>query len=571
MKITGKTVVHGIGIGKCQILNKSIDKYLDAYIAGSIEVEHARFIQVYEEIKSELIKMIKYTDESEDIGLEIMKAHLAILDDMMLHDSVKVNIDNKKSAPKAILVAKEEVSGLLEVLEDPYLKERALDVRDICNQLINRLLGIEEMVIKENSVLVAYDIEPSIMAKLKKEKVAGIVLGSGSLTSHTIIIARAKGIPTLVGVNFEELFINESDILILDSDNNLLVNPSTELVNVYKLKKEEMEQLDKYYLKYANEPAITKDGRRITVAANISSPDEVDMMTDKGFEGVGLFRTEFIFMDKRELPSEEEQFAAYRYAIENSVSNLCVIRTLDIGGDKPLPSIQQEDEDNPFLGYRAIRICLEEKELYRTQLRSILRASAYGKAAILIPMVININEIIETKEILEVLKKELTLNEIPFDNEIQIGIMVETPASAVMSDKFAQYVDFFSIGTNDLVQYTLAVDRGNQKIAHLYNYFNPSILRLIDMVVKNAHAEGKWVGVCGEMGADPRTLLALLALNVDEISMSPSLVPKNKEHIRKFSTENIDINHMLAIQEPDIMEDYLETVLRQTSTIKGGD
>jgi phosphotransferase system enzyme I (PtsI) len=569
MKLNGKTVVKGIAIGKICKINQDIDEYVKKYQRHSVDEESRKVKQAVVDICDYLNEMLNKNSEMTVVEIEIMNTHLLMLSDPALAEMIHNNIENGDSAPTAVEKAKIEMCSYFEGIEDSYLKERMLDIEDVSNRIIHKLLGIKRIEFQGvSNIIVANDIEPSMIASFSKKKIAGLVLENGSTTSHAIIIARAKGIPTLVGIDFEGVELKEADKVILDGHNKMIIKPTEDLINTFLRKREIEEKLNACYIKHAKEKAITKDYKTITVAGNISKPSDVEQFSEYGVEGVGLFRSEFLFMDRPTLPTEEEQFIAYKQAVEGADGYLCIVRTLDIGGDKPLPVLMQENEKNPFLGYRAIRICLEEPELFRTQLRAIIRASAFGKMAILIPMIINVDEILRTKAIIEEIKEELLSSGITYDSDIEIGIMVETPASAIMADTFAKYVDFFSIGTNDLVQYTLAVDRGNQKIAKLYNYFNPAVIKLIKMVIDAAHRKNKWVGVCGEMASDENALLALLEFGVDEISMGPLSVPKCKAVVRDFGKNFVDGKKLLEMETPEEVEAYLTDLAKKMNNDK---
>lgn len=560
MKIKGNIAVKGIAIGYIQKVNNNIDEYLESYVQQDEKTEMEKYQHAVKQVKYELQQLVDECN-SQDQDTAIMDAHLLMTQDIMLIDKITSNINNGESAPDAIKNASFELENMLKELEDSYFQERASDVKDVCNQILLKVLGIEKLAIKgSEKIIVADDLEPSFVASVNNEQVAGFVLKNGSTTSHAIIIARGKGIPTIVGADFDISLIEEDKKAIINQDGLLIIEPTIEEEKLYKQKKTNTQRLQTYFLSKVNNLAKTLDNNIIAVAANIALSEEAKSIEEYGAEGVGLYRTEFLYMESNQLPSEEKQFEAYKKAIIGCNGNLCIIRTLDIGGDKPSEALDLSAEENPFLGYRAIRICLDNKDLFKQQLRSIIKASAYGETAILLPMIINVDEIIKAKEIINEIMIELEQDKISYDKNIKIGIMIETPASVIMAPLLIKYVDFFSIGTNDLTQYTLAVDRGNQKVSHLYNYYNPAIIHSIKMVIDAAHKENKWVGVCGEMGADNKSIIALLALDIDELSMSMIMIPEKKEFIRNYSNNLVNINKLLDCKTPQEVEFYLGTI-----------
>lgn len=574
MDYQGKCVVEGIGIGSVLLLQDTFDEELAAYKLDHVDVEKSKYQDAVMKASvqlSEILDKAKVKNDKEQ--MEIMGAHLMMIQDPMLEETVYQYIGEGVAAPSAVLKASEEVASVLSNLEDAYLRERAADVKDIGKRLVRLLLGIEEPSFEgEGIVLCGEDIEPSIMANLSKEQVAGIVMGSGSSTSHAVIIAKAKGFVTLVGLGSAIASLKNGAYAIIDGyEGKLIIEPDDRDIKKYQEAIKIETEKKAYYLSLTDLPAVTLDGHEITLAANIGNPKDIDDAIQYGCKGVGLFRTEFVFMGKKQLPTENEQFEAYKYVIEKVSNDLCVIRTMDIGGDKPLDYLAIEKEDNPFLGWRAIRICLERTDIFMTQIRAILRASVYGKVAIMIPMIINLEEIREAKALIQQAKDSLDASGIPYAQDVQIGIMVETPAAAIMSPVFADEVDFFSIGTNDLVQYTLAVDRGNQKVSYLYNHFNSAVIRSIAHVVEAAHAKGKWVGVCGEMGSDPLATRLFVDMGIDELSMSAPSIPKVKEVIRSIRKEGNVLEEVLKLNEASKIKAFLAgTVLatNNSDTIK---
>ena len=438
------------------------------------------------------------------------------------------------------------------------LKERAGDIRDIGNRLIKNILGMHIVDlgdIAEESILVAYDLTPSETAQLNLEKVLGFITDIGGRTSHTSIMARSLELPAIVGTNDVTARVNTGDYLILDAVNNrVYVNPTQAEIDELKTLEAKLAEEKAELAKLKDLPAVTLDGHKVEVVANIGTIRDCEGAHRNGAEGVGLYRTEFLFMDRDQLPSEEEQFIAYKEVVEAMEGRLVVLRTMDIGGDKELPYLNLPKEMNPFLGWRAVRIALERREILHAQLRAVLRASAFGKLAVMFPMIISVEEIRELKSVLETLKAELRAEGKAFDENIQVGVMVETPSAAVNAKFLAKEVDFFSIGTNDLTQYTLAVDRGNELISHLYNPMSPSVLGLIKQVIDASHAEGKWTGMCGELAGDERATLLLLGMGLDEFSMSAISVPHIKKLVRHVSYQEAKALADEVLQKPTAAE-----------------
>jgi len=443
-------------------------------------------------------------------------------------------------------------------IDDEYLKERAGDIRDIGNRLIKNILGMHIVDlgdITEESILVAYDLTPSETAQLNLEKVLGFITDIGGRTSHTSIMARSLELPAIVGTNDVTARVNTGDYLILDAVNNrVYVNPTQAEIDELKTLEAKLAEEKAELAKLKDLPAVTLDGHKVDVVANIGTIRDCEGAHRNGAEGVGLYRTEFLFMDRDQLPSEEEQFIAYKEVVEAMEGRLVVLRTMDIGGDKELPYLNLPKEMNPFLGWRAVRIALDRREILHAQLRAVLRASAFGKLAVMFPMIISVEEIRELKSVLETLKAELRAEGKAFDENIQVGVMVETPSAAVNAKFLAKEVDFFSIGTNDLTQYTLAVDRGNELISHLYNPMSPSVLGLIKQVIDASHAEGKWTGMCGELAGDERATLLLLGMGLDEFSMSAISVPRIKKLIRHVNYQEVKALADEALQKPTSAE-----------------
>ncbi|NHB97625.1 phosphoenolpyruvate-protein phosphotransferase PtsI [Photorhabdus stackebrandtii] len=543
--ISGILVSPGIAFGKALLLKEDPIIINQKKIGQEqVEQEISHFKQGREKASSqlEIIKNIAAKNLGEEKA-EIFEGHIMLLEDEELEQEIISLIKNDfKAADAAVYSVIETQAQALEELDDEYLKERATDVRDIGKRLLKNILGMSIVdlgSISEEVILIANDLTPSETAQLNLEKVLGFITDLGGRTSHTSIMARSLELPAIVGTTNSTTAIQNGDYLILDAVNNYIyINPSdTEIEQLKKTKNEYLAEKAEL-AKLKDLPAMTLDGHQVEVCANIGTVRDVTGAERNGAEGVGLYRTEFLFMDRDTLPTEEEQFQAYKSVAEAMGSQAVIIRTMDIGGDKNLPYMNLPKEENPFLGWRAIRICLDRKEILHSQLRAILRASAFGKLRIMFPMIISVEEVLQLKAELELLKGQLREEGKKFDEAIEVGVMVETPASAVIAHHLAKEVDFFSIGTNDLTQYTLAVDRGNELISHLYNPMLPAVLSLIKQTIDASHAEGKWTGMCGELAGDERATLLLLGMGLDEFSMSAISIPRIKKIIRNTRYED---------------------------------
>ncbi|EFX92255.1 phosphoenolpyruvate-protein phosphotransferase [Actinobacillus ureae] len=536
--ITGIAASPGVVFGKALVLKEEpIVLNTQKITADQIEVEKAKFFAGREKAAAQLTAIKEKARRT--LGEEkeaIFEGHLMILEDEELEEEILGYIaDNLVTADVATSKVIDMQASMLAEIDDEYLKERAGDIRDIGNRLLRNILGmhiIDLGDIQEEVILVAYDLTPSETAQLNLDKVLGFITDIGGRTSHTSIMARSLELPAIVGTNDITARVKTGDTLILDAVNNQIhINPSDAEIAEFKAVQEGVAAEKAELAKLKELPAETLDGHRIEVAGNIGTIRDVDGVLRNGGESVGLYRTEFLFMDRSELPGEEEQFQAYKEIVEAMGGKQVVLRTMDIGGDKELPYLNLPKEMNPFLGWRAVRIGLTRREILNTQLRAVLRASAFGKLAVMFPMIISVEEIRELKAIVAELKEQLRAEGKAFDENLQLGIMVETPSAAVNARHLAKEADFFSIGTNDLTQYTLAVDRGNEIIAHLYNPLSPSVLNLIKQVIDASHAEGKWTGMCGELAGDVRATALLLGMGLDEFSMSAISVP----HVKKLA------------------------------------
>ncbi|RDE74794.1 phosphoenolpyruvate-protein phosphotransferase PtsI [Haemophilus parainfluenzae] len=559
--ITGIPASPGIVFGKALVLKEEkIVLDTQKISEDQVEAEVARFYAGREAAVEQLNSIHQRALKS--LGEEkaaIFEGHLMILEDEELEEEIIDYLrSNKVNASVAASKIIDQQVEMLSEIDDEYLKERAGDIRDIGNRLIKNILGMHIVDlgdITEESILVAYDLTPSETAQLNLEKVLGFITDIGGRTSHTSIMARSLELPAIVGTNNVTARVNTGDYLILDAVNNrVYVNPTQAEIDELKTLEAKLAEEKAELAKLKDLPAVTLDGHKVDVVANIGTIRDCEGAHRNGAEGVGLYRTEFLFMDRDQLPSEEEQFIAYKEVVEAIEGRLVVLRTMDIGGDKELPYLNLPKEMNPFLGWRAVRIALDRREILHAQLRAVLRASAFGKLAVMFPMIISVEEIRELKSVLETLKAELRAEGKAFDENIQVGVMVETPSAAVNAKFLAKEVDFFSIGTNDLTQYTLAVDRGNELISHLYNPMSPSVLGLIKQVIDASHAEGKWTGMCGELAGDERATLLLLGMGLDEFSMSAISVPRIKKLIRHVNYQEVKALADEALQKPTTTE-----------------
>lgn len=491
-----------------------------------IEAEKAKLAKALEASKEQLtaIKAKAVISMGEEEA-EVFEAHLTLLDDPEFAGAMDMAIqDEQLNAMKAVENTRNTFVMIFESMDNDYMRERAADLKDVSNRIIANIAGVAVNPFenaKENTVVVAHDLTPSDTAQLDRSKVVGFLTNIGGRTSHSAIMARTLEIPAIVGLSDITTSVNDGDTIIVDGMEGLaIINPSEETINEYKAKKESFAAEQEELKKLISVKTVTKSGKRIEVCGNIGKPEDIDQVMANGGDGVGLFRTEFLYMDRDSAPTEDEQFGSYKYVLEKAEGRQIVIRTLDIGGDKTLPYLPLPEEMNPFLGYRAIRLCLDRKEIFKVQLRALLRASVYGKLAVMFPMISGLAEFEQARAVAEECKAELIAEGVKVSDSIQWGIMIEIPAAAVMADELAKHVDFFSIGTNDLIQYTLAADRMSEKVSYLYNPMHPAVLRLIKMTIDGAHKHGKWVGMCGEMAGDEAAIATLVEYGLDEFSMS---------------------------------------------------
>lgn len=540
VNIKGIAASNGIAIAKAFKLIEpelTVVKTTITDVEAEINLYKEALVKTTEELQKIKVKAAQNLSEEE---AAVFDAHINMANDpeLLTQTTDKIKSENVNAS-----YAFDEVSNMFimmfESMDNEYFRERAADIKDIKKRILAHLLGVkvnDPSTIDEQVVIIAEDLTPSDTAQLDRNFVKGFATNIGGRTSHSAIMARSLEIPAVVGTKTILEDVKDGDMIILDGlEGNVIVNPSAEQIAHYEEVAQAYEAQKAEWAKLKNEKTVSKDGQHVELAANIGTPKDVEGVLANGGEAVGLYRTEFLYMGRDNFPTEEEQFEAYKAVLEAMGDKPVVVRTLDIGGDKELPYLHLPKEMNPFLGYRAIRLCLDDKDLFRTQLRALLRASAYGKLRIMFPMIATLNEFRSAKALLLEEKAKLVAEGVTVSEEIEVGMMVEIPSAAVLADQFAKEVDFFSIGTNDLIQYTMAADRMNEKVSYLYQPYNPSILRLVKMVIDAAHKEGKWTGMCGEMAGDQTAIPLLLGLGLDEFSMSATSILPARSLISKLS------------------------------------
>ena len=537
LKLSGKAVYKGIVLGKITVLKKKehqIKREKVADAEAEIErLEHAGR-KAQEQLKELYDKAVKEVGEA---SAAIFEVHQMMLEDEDYLDAIHNMIRTEMVAAEyAVAVTGDNFSEMFASMDDDYMKARAADVKDISSRLIQNLLGQDEEYLADDepSVIVAEDLSPSETVQMNKDKILGFVTVHGSTNSHTAILARMMNIPALIGVPMKLDDLHSGMLAVVDGfSGEIVIEPSEEICNFARKRIQEEKEKAQLLKSLKGKESITADGHKINIYANIGSASDVGYVLENDAEGIGLFRSEFLYLGRRDFPTEDEQFFAYKQVLQTMAGKKVIIRTLDIGADKQVEYFGLGKEDNPAMGYRAIRICLKQPDIFRTQLRALLRASVFGNLSVMYPMITSTEEVKQIYQIVESVRKELEADDIPYKMPEQ-GIMIETPAAVMISDELAEMVDFFSIGTNDLTQYTLAIDRQNEKLDEFYNPHHKAILKMIQMVIENAHKAGKWVGICGELGADMELTEAFIRMGIDELSVAPSMVLKIRKIVREM-------------------------------------
>ncbi|AQR79881.1 phosphoenolpyruvate--protein phosphotransferase [Paenibacillus larvae] len=565
MELRGIAAASGYAMGPAFLLQETEAEIVRRELSPEeAEMEVKRFEAEVNQSIAELEELKVQTEEK--MGEEhanIFGTHILVLQDEEYIGRVKEMIQsNRINAEAALEDATQEIVTLFESMDNEYLRERAADIRDVSKRIMNHLLGLEAgglSQVKDSVVLLAHDLTPSDTAQLDRDKIAGFATNIGGRTSHSAIMARSMEIPAVVGLNDVTAKVKSGDYVILDGAKGiLLINPEESVIASYKELQQKYEARLQELKKFHDKPSVTADGHLLEIVSNIGNPQDAHAAERSGAEGIGLYRSEFLYMGRQSLPSEEEQFDAYKVVAEIFGSKApVVIRTLDIGGDKELPYMDLPKEANPFLGYRAIRLCLDRKDIFKTQLRAILRASSFGNIKLMYPMIATMQELREANAILAEVKQELDKENIPYNREMEVGMMIEVPAAALVADQLAREVDFFSIGTNDLVQYTMAADRMNERVSYLTEPFNPAVLRLIRNVINAAHQQGKWAGMCGEMAGNLTAIPLLVGLGLDEFSMSAGSILSaralmsrlNRPEMQKLAEEALNMTSAEEIKQ----------------------
>lgn len=542
--LKGIAASDGVAISKAYLLVEP-DLSFSSENISDVDGEVEKFKAAVNQSKVELTQIRNNAEKQ--LGADkaaIFDAHLLVLEDPELLNPIEENIrNNKVNAPTALQEVSTNFITIFENMDNEYMKERAADIRDVSKRILAHILGVElpnPSMINESVIIVGEDLTPSDTAQLNKEFVKGFATNIGGRTSHSAIMSRSLEIPAVVGTKDITDRVKHGDSLIIDGlTGDVIIDPSEDEVLAYEQKQKDFFAEKEELAKLVNDDSVSKDGVHVELAANIGTPNDLEGVKNNGAQGIGLYRTEFLYMGRDNMPSEDEQFEAYSKVLKEMDGKRVVVRTLDIGGDKELSYLNLPKEMNPFLGYRAIRLCLDQTDIFRTQLRALLRASEYGKLNIMFPMIATIQEFRDAKAILLEEKEKLVSEGVKVDDDIEVGIMVEIPATVALADIFAKEVDFFSIGTNDLIQYTMAADRMSERVAYLYQPYNPAILRLIKQVIEASHKEGKWTGMCGEMAGDNTAVPLLLGLGLDEFSMSATSILKARKQIKELDQKEM--------------------------------
>lgn len=553
---------NGIAIGTIYLFNRVEVVVDDSKIDESMVDDEKKRVKA---AIDDYINELNDTNGANEAQINIANAHKELLQDPYFSDTIDAKIAKEfKNSELALNETINEMVEIMSQIDDEYLKERASDYKDIGFQLMYKLKGIKPKdlsLIEKGSIVISKELTPSDTSNMNKENVIGFATDLGGKTSHTSIIAQTLDIPALVGMQDISSKVKGGEKAIIDGDEGIIIlDPSDDLIAEYEIKVKEQKEKRERLQEVKDKEAITSDGKKVEVSANIGNIEDLKIAINNGCDGVGLFRTELLYMESDHFPTEEEQFEVYKEATQMLGEKPLIIRTLDIGGDKGLDYFNFPVEDNPFLGYRAIRLCLDREDIFITQLKALMRASAFGNLKIMIPMIINITEFKRTLELIDEIKKEFDENGVDYNKDLEVGIMIETPASVFMADKFIKYVDFFSIGTNDLSQYTLAVDRGNENISELYSNYNPAVLRAIKRVIDESHKAGKWTGMCGQFASDTQATKLLLGLGLDEFSASSAKIAEVKDTIIKSSQKEEEefANALLDIESPEEVEEKVK-------------
>ena len=571
MKIYGVGAAEGIGIGVAKVVREQNVEVVKKTVSDS-ETEVNNFMRVLDITKAETEEMSQALEKNASAKeAEILFGHIMLMFDPMLVDEIVNRIKGESVCAEYVIdEVCNQYAAVFASMDDELMQQRATDMIDIKTRLIKKVLGIENTDLSKlpyGSILVAKDLTPSMTAGLNPNNVLGIVTQFGGKTSHSAILARALEIPAVVGLsNLPEDISDDTDILLDGESGEVIILPTDAEKSDYENKKKKYDTNKEMLKKYRELPSISKDGKKVEIAGNIGSPEDVKKVIENGGEGIGLFRTEFLFMDRDCMPTEEEQFESYKEVATAMEGKPVIIRTLDIGGDKEIPYMGIVQDENPFLGYRAIRLCLDRKDdIYIPQLRALLRASAFGNIKIMLPLITSMDEIRDAKALISDIKKELDEKNIAYNKNIEVGIMVETAAASLLADIFAKEVDFFSIGTNDLIQYTMSVDRGNVKIAGLYSPFSPAVLRSINRIITEGKKAGIMVGMCGEAAADPLLIPVLLAWGMDEFSMSASSILKSRQIISGCDSKDLKakVDKVLEMSTESEIKEYLKKLTEE--------
>lgn len=562
--LVGKGISEGIGLGKVVILKENEIKIEKQKIKDT-SAEKQKTYNAIKKVESEIENLIQNISGTEK---EIMQAYLMILQDpSLIEETIKIIEQEKCNSSYAVEIGLNKIIKTFEEMDDPYMSARSRDIEDMKKRILSKLLKLQEVDLSnlpQNTILVAKELATSDTARLNLKNVAGIITEIGGVNSHMAIMARTHEIPAIVGIKHIFENIKENDYIALNgTTGEIYLNPTETEKEELKQRKERQKQEKQELEKYKKQKAITKDGHQVELLANIGREQDIPIILENTAEGVGLLRSEFLYMDAKDFPTEEEQFKVYKKIAESLENKTVVIRTLDIGGDKDLKYMKLPKEENPFLGYRAIRVCLDNIDLFKVQLRAILRASAYGEISIMLPMISSIEELRKSKEIIEEVKKDLKAKRIKYNENIKIGIMIEIPSSAIMAEEFAKECDFFSIGTNDLIQYTIAVERGNEKVANLYTHFNPAVIRLIKSAIDGAHKNGILCGMCGEAAGDIKFIPLLIGLGLDEFSMNANKILKARKLITSLDYKKCQIlaDDILKLVSTQEVKEKLEKFL----------